>query len=247
MKLIAYVLDGHQIDIRPASPERDWMNATNERFANRCLPLGIANAHCWELLCPQSFTATWDGEPGLNAIRIDAGGTGTTAAVSHFGHGILTFHVPCVFRTEPGYDLLVQGPVNRPKDAIAPLSGIVETDWAPYSFTMNWLFTQPEIEVRFEKGEPFCSLFPVRRGEIEAIEPEIRPMSSDPALSEQFEAWRQGRLRFNEDLTEPQSAAHRQKWQKSYHRGLNPDGTPGTLGQHRTRVRLRPFRDPARE
>ena len=52
-------------------------------------------------------------------------------AVSHFGHGILTFHMPCLFRTEPGVDLMVQGPINRPKDAIAPLSGIIETDGRP--------------------------------------------------------------------------------------------------------------------
>jgi Family of unknown function (DUF6065) len=94
-------------------------------------------------------------------------------AVSHFGHGILTFHIPCLFRTEPGIDLLVQGPVNRPKDAIAPLSGIVETDWAPYTFTMNWQFTRPGIAVRFEKGEPFCHVWPLQRGALQTVEPEV--------------------------------------------------------------------------
>ncbi len=242
MKLIAYLPDGHKVDIRPASPEREWMNLTEQRFANRCLPLSIANAHGWELVCPQSFTAVWDGESGLDAVKITFDEPGQPSAVSHFGHGVLTFHVPCVFRTEPGYDLMVQGPVNRPKDAIAPLSGIVETDWAPYSFTMNWLFTQPEIEVRFEKGEPFCSLFPLKRAEIEDFVPELRPMSSDPELSAQFDAWRQGRFQFNADLKQTGSPAQQQKWQKSYHRGLNPDGTAGIADRHRTKVKLRPFR-----
>ncbi|MGK6315772.1 DUF6065 family protein [Neorhizobium sp. DT-125] len=36
--------------------------------------------------------------------------------------------MPCLFRTEPGYDLYVTGPINRPKEAIAPLIGVVETD-----------------------------------------------------------------------------------------------------------------------
>ena len=31
MKLIAHVIDGHQVDIRPA-PVNDWMEATNQRF-----------------------------------------------------------------------------------------------------------------------------------------------------------------------------------------------------------------------
>ena len=43
-------------------------------------------------------------------------------ALGHFGFGVLTFHVPCLFRTEVGFDLMVTGPINRPKDAIAPLT-----------------------------------------------------------------------------------------------------------------------------
>jgi Family of unknown function (DUF6065) len=242
MKLIAYVLDGHRVDIRPAPAERDWMSRTDQRFAYRCLPLSIANAHGWELVCSQSFTAIWDGGNGLGSVKIVFDEPGSPAVLSHFGHGILTFHISCIFRTEPGYDLLVQGPVNQPKDAIAPLTGIIETDWAPYSFTMNWLFTQTEIEVRFEKGEAFCSLFPLKRGEIEAFEPEIRPLSSEPELSRDFLAWRESRTQFNAKLLEPGSVAQQQKWQKLYHQGLKPDGTAASSDAHRTRVRLRPFR-----
>ncbi len=241
MKLIAYLPDGQKIDIRPAPAERDWMEMTDQQFANRCLPLTIANAYGWELLCTNTFRAVWNGQNSLDAIKILFDGEGIPPAVSHFGHGVLTFHVSCVFRTEPGYDLMVQGPVNRPKDAIAPLQGIVETDWSPYTFTMNWLFTRPGI-VEFEKGEPFCAVFPVKRGEIEDTEPELRLMSSDPDLDAHFRAWRDGRLKFNADLKETGSKAQQEKWQKTYHRGKNPDGTAGAPEGHRTRVRLRPFR-----
>jgi Family of unknown function (DUF6065) len=104
------------------------------------------------------------------------------SAISHFAHGILTFHLPCLFRTEAGYDLMVHGPINRPKDGIAPLSGVIETDWAPYSFTMNWIFTRPGTQVSFAQGEPFCHVFPVKRGELEAIEPQLRLLSEEPEL-----------------------------------------------------------------
>ena len=62
MKLIAHVIDGHQVDIRPAPVERDWMEATSQRFAYRCLPLNIANAYGWEVLCNASFLAMWTEE-----------------------------------------------------------------------------------------------------------------------------------------------------------------------------------------
>ena len=93
----------------------------------------------------------WSGGKELEAIRIKTAGPAHLAPISHFGSGVLTFHVTVLFRTEPGINLWVTGPVNRPKDGIAPLSGVIETDWAPYTFTMNWLFTRPGQSVRFRR------------------------------------------------------------------------------------------------
>jgi hypothetical protein len=153
----------------------------------------------------------------------------------------LTFHIPCLFRTDPGWDLMAQGPINRPKDGIAALSGIIETDWAPYTFTMNWIFTQPEVDVNFEKGEPFCHIFPVQRGLLAAVEPEIKQLSSEPELERQYQAWNESRKNFNAALQQPGSSAQAERWQKMYYRGLSPDGTPAGIEEHITRLRLRPF------
>src|ERR1700760_4807538 len=132
MKLSAFVVDGHTVDIRPAPVERDWMDNTDQRYAYRCLPLSIANAHGWEILCAEAFTAVWDGGQAMEAVKVtpDDPDTRVPPAIGHFGSGVLTFHVSCLFRTEPGYDLMVQGPINAPKDAIAALAGVIETDWS---------------------------------------------------------------------------------------------------------------------
>ncbi len=241
MELTAYTLEGHQIDIRPAPHERDWMDASPERFAYRCLPLNIANAHGWELLLPSACRATWNGRTEINAVSVYPAPGTAAPAVSHFGKGILTFHVTCLFRTEPGYDLYVQGPVNRPKDAIAPLCGIIETDWAPYTFTMNWMFTRPGTVVRFEKGEPFCHIFPVRRGEIEAFEPRVRPIADSPELMEQQQLWNVSRTEFMRELAKTGTEANKERWQKLYYRGLDAEGREVKTADHRTRLRVKPF------
>jgi hypothetical protein len=216
------------------------MEATGERFAYRCLPLNIANTHGWEILCSAGFTAIWNGGAGLDAISLQAD-TGTVLpASSHFGHGILTFHVPCLFQTTPGFDLMVQGPINRPKDAIAPLTGVVETDWSPYSFTMNWLFTRPGTAVRFEQGEPYCHIFPLRRGEVENVQPGLRQLSDDPALERQHGTWTAGRNQFNAELRRPGSQAQADKWQKLYYQGIDMEGR-AIAPDHRTRLRVKPF------
>jgi len=137
---------------------------------------------------------------------------------------------------------MVQGPINRPKDGIAALSGIIETDWSPYSFTMNWIFTRPDTPVRFEKGEPYCHIFPVSCGALEGLEPKLEVLSADPELKRQHDAWTASRARFNIDLKQPGSDAQSDKWQKLYYRGLAPDGAPTPAQAHRTRLRLKTFK-----
>jgi hypothetical protein len=241
MRLSAFVIDGHEVDIRPAPPERPWMDGTNDHFAYRCLPLTMANSYGWEILNPCNVVAHWNGGAGASSLLLFTESGTHPLAASHFGHGILTFNIPCLFRTDPGIDLLVQGPINRPKDAIAPLTGIVETGWSPYTFTMNWKFTRSAISVRFEKGEPLCHIWPIRRGALDAVEPEMHRLSDAPELRKSYEQWRASRNAFNQELLEPDSAARSERWQKRYHRGLMPDGTKADA-DHRSRIQLKPFR-----
>ena len=239
-KLVAHTIDGHAVRIRPAPLERDWMDATDQRYAYRCLPLNIANTHGWELLCPSGFSAQWDGRQAKEAVRIEPDPGTHAPATNHFGHGVLTFHVPCLFRTDPGFDLFVTGPINRPKDAIAPLTGIIETDWSPYTFTMNWLFTRANTKIRFEPDEPICHFFPIERGGIERIEAETSPLSKAPEIEREYKLWSEGRNAFNADLQRPGSEAVKERWQKTYFRGLSPSGQSAPAG-HRSRLRVKDF------
>lgn len=241
-KLEVFVAEAGQIEMRPAPVDRDWMDATDQRYAYRCLPLGIANAHGWEILCPAGFSATWQGGSARDAIAVIPDPGTAPPAISHFGYGVLTFHVPAVFRTEPGFDLMVQGPINRPRDGLSPLSGIVETEWAPFTFTMNWAFTAPGANVRFERGDPFCHVFPVRRAELEAFEPEMKLFSDDPELERQYGQWKAGRDQFNAELNQKGSAAHAAGWQKHYHRGQDADGRRASPPDRRTRLHLKPVK-----
>ena len=240
-ELTAYVIDGHELRIRPAPVERLWMDRSGQRFAYRCLPLNIANAHGWEILCTASFSAIWDGRPSIDAIRIKTSPGTVAPAISHFGSGVLTFHLPCLFKTDAGVDLFATGPINRPKDGIAPLTGVVETDWSPYTFTMNWLFTRANQRVRFDVDEPFCHIFPLARGQLETLDPAIRDLSENPALESDYKLWSASRNDFNASLATPGSKAAEERWQKTYFRGFTPSGQQGGDG-HRSKLRLRPFK-----
>jgi Family of unknown function (DUF6065) len=241
VKLTAFALPGQPFGLVPASASRDWMDASVSGFANRCLPLKIANAHGWVLVNPFAFSAVWNGSEAVDAVTVtpDAQPDLPGLPVSHFGHGILTFHIPVLFRTEPGLNLLVTGPFNAPKHAIQPLSGIVETDWAPYTFTMNWRFTAADTPVRFERGEPFCQIMPMPRGLVEEQEPVIRNLQDAPDDNAAFEAWSRSRSQWNADLKVPGTQANRDEWQKAYFQGRDAAGA--RVESHQTKLKVRPF------
>jgi hypothetical protein len=173
--LIGFITRDNAPQISPAPISRTWMSEMAELrmgWPNRCLPMLIADQSGWELRNPCGFTATWMGQQGVDVmIAPDKRDAGQLLPASHFGDGILTWHLPILFRTPPGYNLLVRGPANYPKDAVSPLEGIVETDWASTSFSMNWKFTRKLMPVRFEVDESICLIVPQRRNELEEFAP----------------------------------------------------------------------------
>ena len=240
-ELVAYrVAPAPGLELVPAPRARPWMDATAQRFANRCLPLLIANQGGWFVLNRDPLRVTWDGGDEIGALHLDPPGA-SHAATSHFGHGILTWHIPYVFQTPPGYNLLARGPSNWPKDGAAALEGVIESDWSVATFTMNWKITAVDRPVLFDADEPICMVVPQHRGDLERFMPVVRDIDADPDVAEAYRRWNASRARFNADLQVPGSDAVKQAWQKHYFRGATPDGTKAA--EHQTRLQLRPFDD----
>ena len=218
-RLTAYQVGPEVPPLRPGGPRRAWMDWLPERFAYRCLPLVIANQLGWDLVNPATFTACWNGGPHQQDLQITWGeGHWSGLPRSHFGFGILTFTVAYVFRTPPDVGLLVAGPPNWPKDGAHALSGLVETDWSPTTFTMNYQLTRPGHPVTFHAGEPFARLTPMPRHLTEGLLPEIRLASDAPDLERRYREWSQSRQRFMADSRVLFSEAADEGWQKEYSR-----------------------------
>jgi hypothetical protein len=238
---VAYELvPGTGLLLEPAPATREWMSRTSDGFAQRCLPLLIANQSGWIVRNTARFRATWNGGRDKDAIALEyLDPVPPYAAMSHFGEGIITWSLPWLFRTPPGYNLAVRGTPNWPKDGAWPLEGIVESDWSSATFTMNWQLTRPGLSVRFDVGDPICFLAPIARGEVERFDPQVIAIGDEPAERAAFAAWSQDRSGFLRDLKEPGSEAEMRGWQKDYFRGRTPTGP---APQHQTRLKVRPFR-----
>lgn len=243
--LIAYQLAAAAPPLIRAPRERDWMDATATRFAYRCLPMVIANQNGWLLLNRHKFLVVWSGGPDPAALKIEfLSGQEPRDAVSLFGGGILTFTTGYLFRTAPGFNLHVRGPANAPKDGIAALEGIVETDWSEATFTMNWKVTRLNHPLVFEEGEPFAMITPLRRGETETFQPELRSIAEDPELMALHREWASSRTKHNADLKVPASQARKEGWQRHYMRGVTIRKEPAQ--EHQTKLTLLDFTDKRR-
>ena len=227
------------IRLVPAQFNREWIDATSQRFASRCLPLLIANQAGWWLLNSHPFTVRWDGTNRPEGMTVQYhGGSEPYPAISHFGHGVLTFTLPFLFRTAPGWNLLARGPANLPKDGASALEGVIETDWSTAAFTMNWQITRPGHDIEFAEGEPICMVVPQRRGELDRVRPAIKSLEEMPD-ADKYHTWRTSRAEFLRELPDPESEAAKSGWQRDYMLGRDVDGV--YVEGHQRRLRLHEF------
>lgn len=230
------------IPIVPAPVRREWMSGTQLKYAGRCLPLLIGNQSGWWVLNTQSFSVRWNGGDSVADLDISYEGVPQDRlALSHFGHGILTFYLPYLFRTPPGWNLLVRGPANFFKDGASPLDAVVETDWAVATFAMNWKITRPDVEISFPAGDPIVMLVPQRRGDLELFQPG-HALLENTQDAHDYQCWAQSREEFAQEMTRPGTQAAAEGWQRHYMRGTHP-GTAQIFPGHQSRLHLRGFAD----
>ena len=225
MQLECFPLSNRPPEIVPGRPQRGWMERFDDRHPYRCLPMTMANCSGWEIVCPMAFEAEWNGGKMQEDIllRPDVQHPDFHEfAKSHFSHGVMTLHTGYMFRTPPGWSMWCGGPPNHIKDGIQPLVGLVETDWLPFPFTMNWHFTRPG-RVRFEKGEPFCFITLSEDKKLETFDVVFKSLDNDPDLHGQYEAWAKQRTRFNDRLFRRDPEAVKAAWQRFYFRGELPE------------------------
>jgi hypothetical protein len=246
LPLIAYhEPGGADLPLVPASRRRDWLDS-GARHGRRCLPLTIANEAGWFVLNNRPFTAVWGGDPGPDSLTVEYDDDPPPRFRAHtqFGFGVLSIMIPYLFRTPKGYNLLVRGPANWPRDGIWPLEGLVETDWAVQTFTMNWKLTRPDCPVRFEAGEPVCMLVPQRRGELEQFTPELRDFDSEPEIRAANKRFNDGRHEalVRSFLSEHVPEIGQRGYEKQYLQGRSPDGEAAP--EHQKKLDLAHFRGP---
>lgn len=231
MKVKAYRLEERPFIIKPGERKRQWMDETPGRYAYRCLPLSVANSTGWDLYCDSPFVISWNGGSDQSDISINYAGEEENFITSTFGAGIVTFHTGWLFRTDPEWDMLVTGPINDGISWANPLSGIVETWWNDFTFTMNWKLHTPGSYF-WNVKTPICRLLPIPH-EYE-ITTEVCDIESDVEQKKLYDQWaaeREQTIQEFNQVTEYGIDGERVKvnspkteWEGNYYKGVRKNG-----------------------
>jgi hypothetical protein len=192
------------MNIKPSGVKRNWMDDT-DGHAYRCLPLNIANQYGWICHNIKTFTATWDGGTHQNSLTItQENGEPTQIAASHFGHGIITILTDFLIKTPENVSIYIRGVSNHNYENVYPLDGIVESDWLPFTFTMNYKFIKPG-SITFKKGDPLFMFFPIDRTYIENFDIVQKPIFSNKELMDKLNKYGKARNNLIKDNTNNKS------------------------------------------
>jgi hypothetical protein len=221
--------------------KRPWMDATAETYAYRCLPLTMANQLGIWITNPAGFACMWTGDDALGAIDFmwDEGtGEFHDLVSNHFGHGIITWTMPFLIRTRPAQSrLLVTGPLNQPVPNLTPLAGLIESDWACMTFTMNWRIDLAMVPVRFPAGAPIAQMIPLVRNvakDMESAKVRKLTIEDDPDVASKYRAWSDSRSVFHQ--AQRAGKVGPESWQKEYFVGKHDHGESGPHEGHSTKI-----------
>lgn len=222
------------VRVEPAGLKRKWMNETDNEYAYRCLPLNVANQHGWVVYPNSDIILRCNENTDGKSEHVDIIRNKDGIAQSHFGHDTFTFTLPFLVKTPPGYSLWIGGAPNHKMKGCQPLTGIYETDWAPYTFTMNWVFTSYNQNVVFTPNDPLVFFFPIKRNDIKEFELVKKPLGEEEEILNHYKKWSEMRNQFNNnDSRTPE------EWMKHYFRGKYPDGSKCPIHDHTTKIKLR--------
>ncbi|MEL6108604.1 MAG: DUF6065 family protein [Planctomycetota bacterium] len=175
-EIVAYEIPGRtEMPLIPASPARLWMDTAN---GPRDRSVTLANRSGWLICSPCSFSIRWNGGEAPHDVAFAFDEPADAGVVSIFGQGIVTFDLPYMFQTPRHIDLWLRGPTNIPKDGAWPIEAVVQTDRKLSNLSMNWKVTRAEHVVRFERGEPFCTVVPFPAKLLDGLHPKRAPLNT---------------------------------------------------------------------
>jgi hypothetical protein len=158
--------NGPVANIEPLSAKRDWMEATFDKHAYRCLPVTITNQLGWAISFPEDITFMWDGQISTSGehVKILAG---EKYVQTGRGQATVSFETGLVFRTPENYSLLTYNIPNMFIEGVAPYTTIISSSFFEGPLPVAWKITKAFVPITIKANQPIAAVFPISLTEIQ--------------------------------------------------------------------------------
>ena len=161
-----YKDNGPTANIEPLSAKRDWMEATFDKHAYRCLPVTLTNQLGWAISFPEDITFMWDGQISTSGehVKILAG---EKYVQTGRGQATVSFETGLVFRTPENYSLLTYNIPNMFIEGVAPYTTIISSSFFEGPLPVAWKITKAFVPITIKANQPIAAVFPISLTEIQ--------------------------------------------------------------------------------
>lgn len=157
---------GPVANIEPLSAKRDWMEATFDKHAYRCLPVTLTNQLGWAISFPEDITFMWDGQISTSGEHVKVL-AGEKYIQTGRGQATVSFETGLVFRTPENYSLLTYNVPNMFMEGVAPYTTIISSSFFEGPLPVAWKVTKPFVPITIKAGQPVAAVFPISLTEIQ--------------------------------------------------------------------------------
>lgn len=220
--------------ITSAPLKREWLNKPEQKYGYQCQPMVAANQMGWHILSSSEIIINWNGGQSTKDVFIQEVNSDINynSVASHFSVGIVTFSFPFVIKTPPGWGIWVGPPSNEWINNMEGLQGIVETNWLPFTFTMNWKILEENKTIVIPKHFPIAKMVPFPLNLNEKINLVHKDLVDYPDFNKKYKDYSNSRSQFNKHLKEIPNNPDSSTVQGFYKRGTDASKCP-YLGFHK--------------
>lgn len=161
-----YKDDGPVANIEPLSAKRDWMEATFDKHAYRCLPVTLTNQLGWAISFPEDITFMWDGQISTSGEHVKVL-SGEKYVQTGRGQATVSFETGLVFRTPENYSLLTYNVPNMFMEGVSPYTTIISSSFFEGPLPVAWKVTKAFVPITIKANQPIAAVFPISLTEIQ--------------------------------------------------------------------------------
>ena len=221
-----YKDDGPVANIEPLSAKRDWMEATFDKHAYRCLPVTLTNQLGWAISFPEDITFMWDGQISTSGEHVKVL-AGEKYIQTGRGQATVSFETGLVFRTPENYSLLTYNVPNMFMEGVAPYTTIISSSFFEGPLPVAWKVTKPFVPITIKAGQPIAAVFPISLTEIQGSTLTIKNIKDLVRVKREIS------LDLDEAVKSAADAAANGGWTDYYRNAIDYMGNK--LGKHETK------------